>query len=234
MKVGNYWISIISHKRPDNVPLMKLFAPYATWYVKDRAEAAVYQERGAKAVGSGGLMDSRNRALADAFAQDLWCVQLSDDLRKMRLAVSTKAAISIELPEALAMVHEAMVATEAYLGGAAPTDNPFYTNANKPVSTNNFIVGDFMVIRPTPLQFDTRLRLKEDYDYTAQHLRRYGRVARCNHLLFTFQHATNPGGAVSYRTDELEQETIAYLKQKHGSWIVDNPKRKNQIILKPR
>jgi hypothetical protein len=232
---NGFWITIISHGRATNVHLMHAFAPRATWYVKDTAEAEQYAQAGAPSViASGGLIASRNQALDDAFAQQLWCVQLSDDLRRMRFVASAESVEMIQLDDALGMIREAMQITDAYLGGVAPTDNTFYANVNRPVSTTSFVVGDFIVVRPNALRFDPELALKEDYDYTAQHIKHYGRVARCNLLLMSYQHNTNPGGAVSYRTPMLEEQTIHYLKQKHGGWIVDNPKRKHQIILKPR
>lgn len=235
MRVGDFWVAIISHQRPANVPLMQAFAPAATWYVKDDDEARLYRDHGAySTVASGGLINSRNQALDDAFALGLMCVQLSDDLRRMRFVTGVKQTQDIQLLPALSMIREAMLATGAHLGGVAPTDNVFYANVNRPVSTTSFVVGDCIVVRDTPLRFDTHLSLKEDYDYTAQHIKLYGGVARCNLLLMSYQHNTNPGGAVSYRTDQLEDETIAYLKQKHGAWISDNPRRKHQIILRPR
>lgn len=235
MKWDQFWITIISSKRPGNVQAMQQFAPLATWYVGNTFEALAYMDHGAKELVIGGdLISSRNQALEDAFRQGLWCVQLSDDLRKMNIATSSKTKQPISLDDALDMIREAMLVADAYLGGVAPTDNPFYANVNRPISTTSFIVGDFIVVRPTFLRFDPALSLKEDYDYTAQHIKQYGKVARCNLLLASFTHDTNAGGAVSYRTDLLEQKTIEYLKHKHGRWIMDNPKRKNQILLKVR
>jgi len=60
---------------------------------------------------------------------------------------------------------------------------------------------------------------------------RYSKVCRVDRLLVGFKHRSNPGGAVSYRTEKLEQETIQYLKRKYKGMIKDNPRRPNEILL---
>ena len=57
------------------------------------------------------------------------------------------------------------------------------------------------------------------------------RFSRYGGYLNTFKHYSNKGGAVTYRTNNLEQETINYLKQKWGACIKLNPKRENEILL---
>ena len=48
--------------------------------------------------------------------------------------------------------------------------------------TNLFVVGDFIVVDVgTDLRFDTSMVLKEDYDYTAQHLQRCVESTECAH-----------------------------------------------------
>ena len=89
-----------------------------------------------------------------------------------------------------------------------------------------------MLTRDTALRFDKSMRLKEDYDYTLQHLAANGRVARLDWILPEYQHYTNEGGAVAYRSPDEEQKAIAHLKEKWGPVIADNPKRPNEILLK--
>jgi hypothetical protein len=67
-------------------------------------------------------------------------------------------------------------------------------------STSTFIVGDCIAVKPTPLRFDERLALKEDYGFTAAHIEEYGGALRLNWILASFRHRTNPGGAVAIRT----------------------------------
>ena len=75
------------------------------------------------------------------------------------------------------------------------------------------------------------MTLKEDYDYTLQHIARFGGVVRSNDLLAEYKHYSNTGGAVDVRNSVNEQLNIAYLKSKWGDAIRDNPRRPNEILL---
>merc|ERR1719277_1737025 len=101
-------------------------------------------------------------------------------------------------------------------------------------SLGNFILGDFFVAEPTPLRFDERLTLKEDYDFTCSHLERFGEVLRCNRMLITAKHETNAGGACDARdaAGEKERYNIGVLKEKWPGAIKDHPTRANQIVLR--
>lgn len=49
--------------------------------------------------------------------------------------------------------------------------NTGYAFRMRPFTKHHFIVGDFIVVdSASPLRFDLNMRLKEDYDFTAQHL----------------------------------------------------------------
>lgn len=224
-------IAIISARRPDRVIPMSKWAPDATWYVA-AGEAETYRAAGAKHVVEGGkLCESRNAALDNAFAQNRPCVQLSDDLAALKKAHDKKQVEPLTLEQAIKDMLFVTAKMDAKLAGCAPTSNPFYYNPEKPYRSAGFIVADFILVRPCELRFDVGLRLKEDYDYTLQHLAKFGRVSRLDNLMASFAHRTNKGGAVAYRTSELEQESIAYLRKKWGSAIRNNPRRQNEILL---
>jgi hypothetical protein len=84
--------------------------------------------------------------------------------------------------------------------------------------------------KPNEIRFDEQLTLKEDYDFTLQHIQKYGTI-RYQKYLFTFQHYSNKGGAVDIRNDKEEQKNIMILKSKWGDKIRLNPKRKNEILI---
>lgn len=226
-------VTVISAGRPDSVARMTELVGPATWYVPE-AEREAYEVRGAKTrPDSGSLCAARNRALEEAFGARVPCVQLSDDLkalRVLRVRDGKKTAEETTFDAVVQTLEEETFKASAYLGGGAPTANPFY--ASERTATNLFILGDLMFVRPTPLRFDTGLQLKEDYDYTCQHYAEYGAVARVGWIIPDFAHRTNAGGAVAFRTAELEQETIAKLKGKWPGWIRDNAKRPNEILLR--
>merc|ERR1712014_232892 len=91
------------------------------------------------------------------------------------------------------------------LGGVYCLSNSGRALCQERFTEHQFIMGDFFVSEPSDIRFDTRLDLKEDYDYTAAHLDKYGGVLRCNRLLVAAKHQTNSGGACSYRSTEREQ-----------------------------
>jgi hypothetical protein len=225
------YVAIISHARPQAIAKMTELVGGATWFV-GYGEAPVYAAASA-VVESGKLCESRNAALKAAAAEGLPCVQLSDDLRKLELATDPKHTSKLSFAQAVGLIRDACKIAKAHLGGVAPTANAFYFNPNRPVKTAAFIVGDFIYVHPNPRFFDENLKLKEDYDYTLQHLKWVGRVARVDNVLATFAHRSNPGGAVDYRISNAsaEQEAIAYLKKKWGMLIRDNPRRPNEILL---
>jgi hypothetical protein len=236
-KNNDIFLAVISHNRQYNVGKMKQFiGDNATWFV-GKTEADVYELAGADSVvESGGLVDSRNAALTMAKKKGKICVLIDDDLKAIKLASDTNTASPINFFTAINLMKRALLQDSRgmfYLAGTAPTDNAFYYHKEKPHTFDGFIGCWLMMVRPEcDLYFDSNLHLKEDYDYTLQHVAKYGGAVRLNNILATFSHYDNKGGVVDYRTAELEQQTIAYLKKKWGNVIKDNPRRKNEILLR--
>lgn len=237
-----FWLAVISTGRAANVRAYDQLIGAATWYVEPH-DTQAYLAAGVPSVrATSSLVGARNQALADAFAQGVPCLQLSDDMRAIVYA-EPKADCTDEVHRyrrvrgTLATLAEDLFLTsleyDAKLVGVAPTNSLTFYNHLRPVSLYGFVLGDCMWIRPTILRFDPALKLKEDYDYTAAHLVSYGVAARCNRWLLEFAHRSNAGGAVARRTDALEQESIAYLQKKWGASIMRRNARKlNEITLR--
>jgi hypothetical protein len=174
-----------------------------------------------------GLCAARNVALEDAALFGLPCLQLSDDLRRIVVA-KNREDWTPEVPRYVRdsdvtfdqLVADMLLQMNTYnvsLVGVAPTDSLLgYPGDNMPPRQRSFILGDCMLIRPTPLRFDTNLQLKEDYDFTAQHLARYGKVLRLDNWLLSFEHRTNAGGACDRRNPLTENAAVTYLQAKWG------------------
>jgi len=183
----------------------------------------------------GSLCESRNACLHYCQLNDVrFCVEISDDLKKLitnNLDGKNKDHKELTVQKLVyKMIYELSMTVYALIG-LPPTDNPYF--ATKDIQTGCFIVGDFIVIDTSKkvLYFDENLKLKEDYDYTLQHIREFGNVLRYQSALATFEHYTNKGGAVDFRTSENEQQAIKYLHNKWGEAIKLNPKRENEILL---
>jgi hypothetical protein len=226
------YLAIISARRPDAVRHMQAHCPQiGTWYVAG-GEGPTYAAQGAAAVvEAGALCRARNQALADAWRTGYPCLQLSDDLQRCQRMDGT-SAVACTLADVVRHMQTTLRQYPAYcLAGGAPTANAYFYHPHRPVGLAHFIVGDACLVRPCDLWFDEQLRLKEDYDYTLQHLAQYGGVVRCNDLLLTFAHRTNKGGAVAYRTPAAERTAIAYLMAKWPGKLRANPTRPQEILL---
>lgn len=231
-------VAIISAGRPGNVPAMAELARDVgpvVWFVPE-GEGPDYRYCGAdQVVESGALCASRNAALEAAAEAGSACLQLSDDLRSVAFTSGTTRADvrPAKLREVVVAMVGGLQDTGAQLAGVAPTANPFYSRQR--IKRDGFVVGDMCLIAAgCPLRWDETLRLKEDYDYTCQHLATYGTVARLDWVLANFAHRKNKGGAVAVRTPELEQQSIAYLQGKWPGVLHPNPRRPNEVLLRWR
>ena len=222
-------VYVISANRYNDLPFNKEQKESYIFCVKN-GQGQLYKQNGCLNVyDTGNLIDSRNFALEHAFKQNKICVQLSDDIKKVKLNKNFFKPKEIQLDEAIKdIVLKFNTIKGVYLMGVPPTDNYFY--ANKLVVENKFCIGDMLFIKPNELRFDKQLTLKEDYDYTLQHIQK-SKVLRYQKYLFTFKHYLNKGGAVDIRTDNEEQKNIMILKSKWGDSIRLNSKRKNEILI---
>lgn len=223
-------VYVISAGRYDKLNFSKKQKEKYIFCVKN-GEKELYEKNGCKNVfETGSLMQSRNSALEMAFKENKICVQLSDDLKKVTTNKNFTDKKIVDLDTAInEMVIVFNKVKGVYLMGIAPTSNDFY--AKNKISKNTFCIGDLIFVKPNPLRFDSLLTLKEDYDYTLQHLEKYKNTFRYQLYLFEFEHYKNKGGAVDYRTETEEQKNIKRLFQKWGDKIRLNTKRKNEILI---
>jgi len=115
------------------------------------------------------------------------------------------------------------------LAGVFPTANAAMCLGSEEFGLQHFILGDFFVALPSsPCRFDENMTLKEDYGYTCEHIKKHGCVLRCNRLLLSVKHATNPGGAVDARDKKgaKERANIAILQKNYPGVFRINTKRK--------
>mgnify|MGYP003655913474 CR=1 FL=1 len=225
----NHKVYVISANRYNNLPFNDEQKEKYIFCVKN-GQKKLYEQNGCKEVyNTGNLMDSRNFALEHSFKNNSICIQLSDDIKKVTTNKNFVKKRVVPLDEAIEdIVGKFKKINGVYLMGVPPTDNFFF--ANKIVVENKFCIGDMLFVKPNELRFDNQLTLKEDYDFTLQHIQK-AKVLRYQKYLFTFQHYSNVGGAVDIRNDKEEQKNIMILKSKWGDKIKLNTKRKNEILI---
>lgn len=234
--IPGVFATIVSHQRPGNVAKMSAQVGPATWYVP-KGQGAAYEAAGAPRVVEvdGMLVEQRNAALREAWGHGLPCLQMDDDLRWVKRvdasAGDKPTATRITMREAVGSMMERLQTTDSMLAGGPPTTNLFFYPGRR-TSLDKFIIASIMLVKPCDLFFDPTLRLKEDYDYTLQHLTRFGQAARCDDLLFAFAHYSGKGGCTTYRTPAAEAAAAARLIEKWPGAVRMNPKRDNEVLLR--
>jgi len=221
------------------------------WYV-DAPSLQDYKALGLNAKVGGKLVPARNLALEDAKRLKKPCVQLSDDVtrwdyfvgdmgRAKGLHAGNEAAKNAERlkisPGAAARFLVAKMRADPdgpKLAGVFPLGNTGQAFTREAVSKEHFILGDFFVTEGSPCRFETRMTLKEDYDYTCSHLAKHGAVLRCNRMFIAAVHETNAGGACSERDAQgnKERENIKILQEKWpGVFHLNGNRGDTQVIM---
>lgn len=104
-----------------------------------------------------------------------------------------------------------------------------------PFSFTNCVLGPFMAVRTdTPLRFDERLSLKEDYDFSIQAMRRDRRVLRFNQYFYEVKHLNLTGGCAFYRTSTKEVEQMKIFRSKWGTNVVRVDRMKANATARKR
>lgn len=101
-----------------------------------------------------------------------------------------------------------------------------------PFSTTSYIGGPFQAfMKGSPLRYDERLSLKEDYDMTLQQLNEYRKVLRVNSHFYVVKQSEQSGGCASQRNYLEEERQLKLLQRKWGSKIVkmDNADRSHNL-----
>ena len=173
-------ICIISHNRTNSIERYNKWLSKHTknvyWYV-GYGEAVDYEVVGAtNVIESGELVKSRNTALDDSFKENKVCCQVSDDLMGLMVCLSNNISVTTSLKSVIQSMYLYSRDKPYKLIGLPPTDNDFFYSDQDQISTDKFVVADLLLVKPTDLRFDDKLKLKEDYDYTLQHIQKYGGV----------------------------------------------------------
>jgi len=225
-----------------------------TWYV-DAASLEEYRNIGVEAVVGGKLVPARNACLEEAAKQDKIAVELSDDIRewafykgaegKFKLEEANEVAKNAQKlrvsPVAAARFLTAKMRAarvdgkRPYLAGVYPLGNVGQAFATAEVSNQHFILGDFFCVdRGSAVRFDERFILKEDYDFTCQHIDTHGSVMRSNRFILGVVHESNAGGACSERdtSGDRERKMISFLEERWpGVFRVNANRGDTQVVM---
>lgn len=91
-----------------------------------------------------------------------------------------------------------------------------------PISYTNWISGSLMGFNKCDCEFDERIPLKEDIDFSVQVINKYRKLLRLNAYHLIKKDHGNRGGCADYRTIEREKEQLGIFQRKWGKGIVKN------------
>jgi len=180
-----------------------------------------------------GITNNRNFVL-DYFGNGAKIITLCDDVKGL-YKLQGKKTVKLNTNEFYEFCHRGFKDAEKYgtkLWGVYPINNHFFMSMS--LSPNNFIIGTFSGIIVSGIRMDKQLVLKEDYDFTIKHILKFKKVLRYNFISVEASHYSNKGGCVDYRNDKNERKSIDRLLELYPNFVRENPKRKNEILLRFR
>ncbi len=161
-------------------------------------------------------------------------LMIDDDIGELKILVWKKIeSMSKKISqEFIVKAFNHLKNTWNYLWWICPTDNAFYMSEK--ICRNKFIIGCFMGIIKTDLNFDSEIYWKEDYDFTLQNILTYWWADRHDYIATDNKYWTTKGGLQDTKRANIAQRDIQLLKNKYWDIIRDNPKRPNEILLNLR
>lgn len=231
----------ISAGRPANVPAIQtLFAPDPVTWVVPHPERHDYATAGANAVlpvkdpppGRYALSAARNAAMDHAAHHNAVCIQTDDDCKGFKaIPADGSKPHPADWPE----LRDAFLTAlngDTHLVGVPPTDNAYFARGKQ--LDYGFIIGSLCATDTNTVRWDETLPFKEDYDYTCGHLAAYGRIARLDMYVASYQHYSNRGGAVTNRTPEAELELVNKLTSRWPQYLRPHPRRPGELSFTPQ
>jgi len=174
--------------------------------------AGAYRVLGAPDTSTYPLAAARNYAMDDAFTTGCVCVQTDDDLDGLyAVPEGRRKPTPATFADYTAAWRHAHEATGAFLVGCMPAGS----KSGRHEVESAYIPSRLFAMWPNTagwagrgLRFDESLPLYEDWDLTAAHISRRGRVARCGWLMPRYVAGPHPGGRQDrFRGATLERET---------------------------
>lgn len=233
-------IYIQSKGRPENVGRYDCLkgTPWTVHWVIEKQEVRAYKMYGAEnIIIQDNFMHGRNLILALGKEGGIPFFQISDDYKGVGFAVFSEKdqkykTVKTTLPDAFRVMLQTLLDNpDIRQVGIAPTAN-ILNYQGKPVARNKFCVNCCVLYRPHDLQYHLDHTLKEDYGMSAAQIARYGGNLRCENILLHWQHWDNRGGAVDWRTPEIQMKAANALVRDYPQWIRHNSKKPGEVIFR--
>jgi hypothetical protein len=153
-----------------------------------------------------------------------WVLMVDDDLTGIGGFAEGKA-FKLSMAECERIIYEGFQCAEqagARLWGINMVSAPMAYREYTPFCFKAPVLGPFCghILADNPIRYDSRLTLKEDWDFFIASMERHRRVVRMNWLHYVCDHLKAPGGCTMSRTMAHEMEQLDLLRRKWGSEIV--------------
>jgi hypothetical protein len=107
----------------------------------------------------------------------------------------------------------------AILWGISLNRSPMFYREYSPFSFLSPVLGTFCGHVQSPLRYDERLSLNEDYDYFLSTIERHRKIIRMNKYYYRAAHIKSAGGCGAYRTIEEEHRQAEIMQRKWGKKV---------------
>ena len=214
-----------SYKRPEK-SITQINYPFAKLVVRE-SDADEYVKNGNEIIivpdnAQGNLCKIRNYIL-DNFFTDCDCIILLDDDCKGIYRWQDQKKIKFQADELMEFCEQMTILCNDYKfkfwGLNCIPDKGAYRE-HTPFGTLQYIGGPFQAHLKNPIRYDQKLPLKEDYDITLQHIKKYNGCLRVNFANYEVKQAEQSGGCATYRNLQKEIEQFDLLQKKWGSKII--------------
>lgn len=219
-------ICVPSYKRPENVEVLS-YLPNAKIYVAE-FEADEYRKhnQGANIVAvpnefQGNVCRIRNKIL-DEEKGNAVCI-VDDDLQHIGYFEGREVHKLETESDVMSFLYKYTVMAldmDVRLWGINVNPDKQNYREYTPFSLTSYIGSPFSVHVDSPLRYDERFPLKEDYDLTLQHLNKYRKVLRINKYFYQVRQMEQEGGCATYRNLDRELDQLKELQKKWGKKIV--------------
>ena len=224
-----------SYKRPEKSITQKKY-PFVKLVVKE-SEAEAYRKNGNDIVvcpdsAQGNVCRVRNWILDNLFDDADCIVILDDDCSGVgRWQDQKKKVFNQEELEEFCESASILCKDFGFYhwGLNCVTDKGAYREYS-PFGTLQYIGSPFSGhLKESKLRYDEALPLKEDYDITLQHIKKYGGCLRINYAHYQVKQSEQTGGCAAYRNLDYEKSQFFDLQRKWGKDVIkmDNTSKRS-------
>jgi len=228
----DFRIAVPSYKRPDTVATKTLNyltkcgidLSYVDIFVADETEKEDYlylTDQGPRIiVGVRGIRNQRE-FIRGYYDEGQKVLSMDDDIEYLCKLIGDKLEPFYNLKQFTTMAFKLCIKNKTKLWGVTAVNNPFYMKDK--VSTNlKFIVGCFYGYindKDNYLRVSPELKVKEDYELTIKHFKKFGSVIRFDGYSPKTKYYTEKGGLQGDRDSVMSEEAALFLLNKYPEYV---------------